>query len=85
MSQVKVFDTWVEGKHRTLHFDVMVRNDVMDAHKLAIQLTEEYLASIGEEGKVASEECVFCHVQPVIDPSALKMLAEKGGFVVPLN
>lgn len=85
MSQVKVFDTWVKGKAKTLHFDVMVRSDVQDAERLAIKLAEEYLKSRGEEGRVTSAECQFCHVEPVIDPDKLKKLGEKGGFIVPFN
>lgn len=85
MSQVKVFDTWVKGKNKTLHFDVMVRSNIHDAEEVAIKLAEEYVRSRGEEGQVTSAECQFCHVEPVIDPDRLKMLAEKGGFIVPFN
>lgn len=85
MKQVKVFDTWVQGKSKTLHFDVMIRSDAEDAEKIAIKLAQEYVKSKGEEGKVTSEECQFCHVEPVVHPDLLKQLEAKGGFIVPFN
>ena len=40
---VRVFDTWVEGKKGTIHFDVMTTDE-----ETALRLGKEYLASIGE-------------------------------------
>ena len=85
MKQVKVFDTWVEGKNDTLHFDVCVNADAKDGEQIALKLAEEYLKSRGESGKVTSNECQFCHVEPVSEPSLVKQIEEKGGFIVPFN
>jgi len=85
MKQVKVFDTWVEGKNDTLHFDVCVSADSKDAENIALKLAEEYLKSRGESGKVTSSECQFCHVEPVAEPSLVKQIEEKGGFIIPFN
>ncbi len=85
MKQVKVFDTWVQAKDEVLHFDVCVNADAKDADKIALKLAEEYLKSRGESGQVTSNECQFCHVEPVAEQTLVKQIEEKGGFIVPFN
>lgn len=79
---VKVFDTWVQGKQGTLHFDVMTTDQ-----DTALRLAKEYLASIGEaEATITTEECQFCHSEPLVFFSAeqQRQFNEGGGFIVKL-
>jgi heterodisulfide reductase subunit B len=79
---VRVYDTWVEGKKGTIHFDVMTTDEAT-----ALKLAKEYLASIGEAGAaVTTEECQFCHNEPLVMFSAeqQKQFREQGGFILPL-
>jgi heterodisulfide reductase subunit B len=79
---VRVYDTWVEGKKGTIHFDVMTTDEAT-----ALKLAKEYLAGIGEaEAAVTTEECRFCHSEPLLFFSAeqQKQFREKGGFILPL-
>lgn len=63
---VHVFDTWVEGKNGTIHFDVMTTDQ-----ETALRLAKEYLVSIGEhEATITTEECQFCHSEPLVFFSA---------------
>ncbi|MER3425247.1 MAG: DUF2024 domain-containing protein [Nitrospiraceae bacterium] len=79
---VKVFDTWVQGKQGTLHFDVMTTDQ-----ETALRLAKDYLASIGEaEATITTEECQFCHSEPLVFFSAeqQRQFNERGGFIVKL-
>ena len=79
---VSVFDTWVEGKQGTIHFDVMTT----DA-ETALRLAKDYLASIGEpDAKVSTRECRFCHSEPLVFFTAeqQRQFRERGGFILPL-
>ncbi len=79
---VRVYDTWVEGGKGTIHFDVMTTDEAT-----ALKLAKEYLAGIGEaDAAVTTEECQFCHSEPLVMFSAdqQKQFREKGGFVLPL-
>jgi heterodisulfide reductase subunit B len=79
---VRVYDTWVEGKKGTIHFDVMTTDEAT-----ALKLAKEYLAGIGEaEAAVTTEECQFCHSEPLVMFSAeqQKLFREQGGFILPL-
>jgi hypothetical protein len=79
---VKVFDTWVHGKQGTLHFDVMTTDEAT-----ALALAKQYLVTIGEaDAVVTTNECQFCHSEPVVFFSAeqQRQLKERGGFIVNL-
>jgi heterodisulfide reductase subunit B len=79
---VRVYDTWGEGKKGTIHFDVMTTDEAT-----ALKLAKEYLAGIGEaEAAVTTEECQFCHSEPLVMFSAeqQKLFREQGGFILPL-
>lgn len=79
---VHVYDTWVKGRTRTLHFDVMTTDEAT-----ALRLAKEYLAGIGEPDAVVTvNECRFCHSEPLVMFSAdqQKQFVEKGGFILPL-
>lgn len=79
---VKVFDTWVQGKQGTLHFDVMTTDQ-----ETALRLAKEYLAGLGEtEATVTTEECRYCHSEPLVFFSAeqQRQFKEQGGFIVRL-
>ena len=54
---VHVFDTWVKGTKRLLHFDVMTTDEAT-----ALTLAKQHLASIGEgDVPVTVKECQFCN------------------------
>jgi len=79
---VKVFDTWVHGKQGKLHFDVMTTDEAT-----ALALAKQYLTTIGEgDAAVTTNECQFCHSEPVVFFSAeqQRQLKERGGFIVTL-
>lgn len=79
---VHVFDTWVEGKKGTIHFDVMTTDQ-----ETALRLAKEYLVRIGEpDATITTEECQFCHHEPLVFFSADQQLQfrEHGGFIVKL-
>ncbi len=79
---VRVFDTWVEGKQGTIHFDVMTTDQ-----ETALRLAKDYLASIGEpEATITTEECQFCHNEPLVFFSSdqQRQFREQGGFIVKL-
>jgi hypothetical protein len=79
---VKVFDTWVNGKGGTLHFDVMTTDETT-----ALKLAKAYLTTIGEAAAtITSRECRFCHNEPLVFFSAeqQKQFKEQGGFILPL-
>ena len=79
---VRVFDTWVEGNNGTIHFDVMTTDQ-----EAALRLAKEYLVSIGEpEAAITTEECRFCHNEPLVFFSAdqQRQFREHGGFILNL-
>lgn len=79
---VRVFDTWVEGKKGTIHFDVMTTDQAA-----ALRLAKEYLVSIGEpDATITTEECQFCHNEPLVLFSAeqQRQFREQGGFILKL-
>ena len=79
---VHVYDTWVEGKKGTIHFDVMTTNEAT-----ALKLAGEYLTTIGEaDATVTTEECQFCHNEPLVMFSAeqQQQFREQGGFIITL-
>lgn len=79
---VRVYDTWVDGKKGTIHFDVMTTDEAT-----ALKLAKEYLAGIGEaDAAITTEECQYCHSEPLLFFSAeqQKQFREKGGFILPL-
>lgn len=79
---VRVFDTWVEGQKGTIHFDVMTTDQ-----ETALHLAKDYLVSVGEpEATITSEECQFCHNEPLVFFSAdqQRQFREQGGFIVEL-
>lgn len=79
---VHVYDTWVEGKHGKLHFDVMTTDQ-----DTALKLANAYLAKIGETGAmITTKECTFCHSEPLAFFSAeqQKQFREQGGFIMNL-
>ena len=81
-STVKVFDTWVEGKKGTIHFDVMTTDE-----GTALRLAKEYLISLGEEGAIlTTEECQYCHSEPLafFSQDQQAAFASHGGFILPL-
>jgi hypothetical protein len=78
-----VFDTWVEGKQGTLHFDVMTTDQ-----KTALELANAYLAGIGAgDATVTTEECRLCHHEPLAFFSAeqQRQFKEQGGFIFKLR
>ena len=79
---VHVYDTWVEGKKGTIHFDVMTTDEAT-----ALKLAGEYLTTIGEaDATVTTEECQFCHNEPLVMFSAeqQQQFREQGGFIIAL-
>ena len=79
---VHVYDTWVEGKKGTIHFDVMTTDAAT-----ALKLAREYLTGIGEaDATVTTEECQFCHNEPLVMFSAeqQQQFREQGGFIITL-
>lgn len=79
---VKVFDTWVNGKNGTIHFDVMTTDQ-----DTALRLAKQYLVTIGEPAaQVTVKECQFCHNEPLVFFSAeqQRQFREQGGFIVEL-
>ena len=79
---VHVFDTWVKGTKRLLHFDVMTTDEAT-----ALALAKQHLASLGEgHVPVTVKECQFCHSEPLFmfSPEQQKQVKEKGGFIVPM-
>jgi hypothetical protein len=79
---VKVFDTWVNGKRGTIHFDVMTTDE-----ETALRLAKHYLAGLGEaDAVVTTKECRFCHSEPLAFFSAeqQRQFKEQGGFILPL-
>lgn len=79
---VKVFDTWVEGKTGTIHFDVMTTSE-----NIALRLAQEYLVGLGEtEAILTLEECQYCHSEPLVlfSQDQQQQFHEKGGFILPL-
>ena len=80
---VHVFDTWVKGTKRLLHFDVMTTDEAT-----ALTLAEKHLASIGEgDVPVTVKECQFCHTEPLVmfSPEQQKQFREQGGFIITLS
>ena len=79
---VHVYDTWVEGKKGTIHFDVMTTDEAT-----ALKLAREYLTTIGEaDATVTTEECQFCHSEPLVMFSAeqQQQFREQGGCIITL-
>ena len=72
---VHVFDTWVKGTKRLLHFDVMTTDEAT-----ALTLAKQHLASLGEgDIPVTVKECQFCHTEPLVmfSPSSSANSASK--------
>jgi uncharacterized protein DUF2024 len=83
MDTVQVFDTWVEVPGKRLHFDVMTSDS-----SLALKLANEYVATLGHRAiTVTSEECRFCHHEPLVmfNEDQQRAFQEAGGFIVPLS
>lgn len=83
MDVLKVFDTWVEVPGRTLHFDVMTGDQTT-----ALKLANEYVAAQGYTAiAVTSEECQFCHQEPLVMFTEHQQaeFRQAGGFIVPLS
>ena len=81
-STIRVFDTWVQGKNGTIHFDIMTTDE-----STALRLAKEYLATLGEaEAVITTEECQYCHSEPLAFFSQIQQQAfsEQGGFILPL-
>ncbi|MDH3504062.1 MAG: DUF2024 family protein [Nitrospirota bacterium] len=79
---VKVFDTWVQGKTGTIHFDVMTTDE-----DTALRLAKTYLVSLGEaDAVITTEECKFCHNEPLVFFSQTQQqeFSQNGGFILPL-
>ena len=79
---VHVFDTCVDGKSGKLHFDVMTTDQ-----DTALRLAKEFLVHIGEpDATITTEECRFCHSEPLVFFSAQQQreFRERGGFILPL-
>jgi hypothetical protein len=80
---VHVFDTWVKGTKRLLHFDVMTTDEAT-----ALTLAKQHLASIGEgDVPVTVKECQFCHTEPLVmfSPEQQRQFREQGGFIITLS
>lgn len=83
MEAVKVFDTWVEAGGRMHHFDVMTRDEAT-----ALKLANEHMASMGHaEAVVTTQECQFCHQEPLafFSDAQQRAFRESGGFIVRLS
>lgn len=83
MDTVKVFDTWVEVSGKMLHFDVMTGDQTT-----ALRLANEYMAAQGYAAiAVTSEECQFCHQEPLVMFTERQQteFRQTGGFIVPLS
>ena len=83
MDSLKVFDTWVKVPGRTLHFDVMTRDQTT-----ALRLANEYIAAQGlATVTVTAQECRFCHAEPLVmfSDQQQREFHEVGGFIVPLS
>ncbi len=79
---VHVYDTWVQGKSRRIHFDVMTTDEAT-----ALKLAKRYLEELGEGAALLTvKACQFCHSEPLVMFSAQqqKQFVEEGGFIVPL-
>ena len=60
-STVKVFDTWVEGKNGTIHFDVMTTDE-----GTALRLAKEYWHfDLGGEVSVEDQEVLHDDIEEV--------------------
>ncbi len=80
---VHVFDTWVKGTKRLLHFDVMTTDEAT-----ALTLAKQHLANIGESDvPVTVKECQFCHTEPLVmfSPEQQRQFREQGGFIITLS
>ena len=80
---VHVFDTWVKGTKRLLHFDVMTTDEAT-----ALTLAKQHLTSIGEgDVPVTVNECQFCHTEPLVmfSPAQQRQFREQGGFIITLS
>jgi hypothetical protein len=83
METVKVFDTWVKAGGRTLHFDVMTRDETT-----ALRLANAYMAAQGHDAvSVTAQECRFCHAEPLVmfSEGQQREFHDAGGFIVPLS
>lgn len=82
MESVKVFDTWVEAGGRMHHFDVMTRDEAT-----ALKLANEHMAAMGLAAAVTTQECQFCHQEPLayFSEAQQRMFRESGGFIVTLS
>lgn len=83
MNMVKVFDPWVKVPGRTLHFDVMSRDEAT-----ALRLANEYVAGQGLAAvSVTAQECRFCHAEPLVlfSDQQQREFHELGGFIVLLS
>jgi hypothetical protein len=82
MDIVKVFDTWVKDRDRTLHFDVMTSDEAT-----ALRLANAYVAARGlAAGSITAQECRFCHAEPLVmfSDQQQREFHEVGGFIVTL-
>jgi hypothetical protein len=82
METVKVFDTWVTASGKTLHFDVMTRDQAT-----ALKLANEYVAALGHAAvSVTAHECRFCHSEPLVmfSEHQQRQFHDVGGFIVPM-
>lgn len=83
MNMVKVFDTWVKAPGRTLHFDVMSRDEAT-----ALRLANKYVAGRGLAAvSVTAQECRFCHAEPLVlfSDQQQREFHKLGGFIVLLS
>ena len=83
MDVLKVFDTWVDVPGKTLHFDVMTRDQAT-----ALKLANEHVVALGYAAiTVTAEECQFCHQEPLVmfSEQQQKEFRQAGGFIVSLS
>lgn len=79
--RIAVFDTYVRRPDgRTMHFDILVRDEGRD-HAAVIAHGKAYLAAKGIAGDaLTARECRFCHVEAA--SPAIQRDIERTGFSV---
>ncbi len=81
---VSVWDTYVRKKDgAVMHFDIIVADDLQDADTI-YTFGKTYLASKGEEGQLASQQCQFCHIE---SPSAevISAINRQGYYILEMD
>lgn len=82
---IAVWDTYVKrGDGRTMHFDILVPDDLND-EAIILHYGKDYLDSKPfETGQLTTHECHFCHIEKATKKVA-EAITEKGYAIIEME